>query len=116
MRRFVLIPFLLLSLAHAQHSVTLNWTAPAGCDATCSYVAYRLNALCPLTITDVSTWSALPVVSSTQAIDTAVTAGSNYCYVVETLRGGMNSVPSNAVDATIPADPTLSGTITLVTS
>ena len=117
--------FALVALAQAQtvtvpagsptESVYLTWTAPSGCTAAapCTYAIYRVPGTA--TITGGTTGATLVTTTAAQALtatDSTVVAGQTYSYAVETVQGGMNSVPSNTVTLAIPlvpSPPVLSG-------
>jgi hypothetical protein len=117
--------FALAALAQAQtvtvpagsptESVYLTWTAAAGCTAAtpCTYAVYRVPGTA--TITGGTTGATLVTTTAAQALtatDSTVVAGQTYSYAVETVQGGMNSVPSNTVTLAIPlvpSPPVLSG-------
>lgn len=116
MKRILALAILALApLAHAQtmslpaatsEAVTITWTASVSCTASapCTYAPYRMAGACN---TNGSTWTALPATSSqaASAIDSTVTPGSTYSYVVEAVQGSVNSGPSNCVTVTVPNVP-----------
>jgi fibronectin type 3 domain-containing protein len=88
--------FLIFAIqACAQHKATLSWTAST--DPGVSYNVYRSTASGVYT-TPVNTTP----VSATSFIDTTVVVGTKYFYVVRATLGGVESVNSNEVSATIP--------------
>ena len=88
-------------------AVVLNWTDPGVCGTPpCTFQAYRV----PGTVTIVAGTTgatALPVTAAgaTTLTDASVTVGNVYSYAVETIQGGLNSVPSTTVTVTIPTPP-----------
>lgn len=92
-----------LAVAQVPHSVTLAWTPstsgaanPAG-----STVVYRSTTSCSATaLTWVKLTSMPPLASG--YVDTAVVAGSTYCYSVTFTSNGVESNRSNLSEATVP--------------
>lgn len=97
--------------ATAAHSVTLNWTASP--DATAAvgvgYNVYRVGGACPATapattagFTNVGNSAGTATVApATSFVDSAVTAGQTYCYVVTYFNPTQESGLSNTAPATI---------------
>ncbi len=106
--------------AATQHSVTLSWTAPSagsawgGCTTAlpCVYAVYRCAGTatsCPAPPTSSTSWAEITTPttrpSGTTYVDTAVTGGTAYTYVVETVQASTNSGPSNTTTANVPQTP-----------
>ena len=102
------------------HSVTLTWNAPvagstwSGCTTTapCVYAVYRCAGTatsCPAPPTSSTSWAEITTPttrpSGTTFVDTAVTGGDSYTYVVETVQASTSSVPSNTTTANVPQTP-----------
>lgn len=89
-----------LSVAHAQHSATLNWTAPA----VVTGVAYTaVNVLRGPATTGPFTSLATFAPTVVTFTDTTVAAGQTYFYVLNSVAGTQTSVNSTAIVAAIPA-------------
>jgi hypothetical protein len=89
-------------------SVYLSWTAPDGCvlATPCTFAVYRVPGTA--TISGGTTGATLVTTTASQAVaatDSTVVSGQTYSYAVETVQGGMNSVPSNTVTLSIPPTP-----------
>lgn len=97
-------------LTLASHSVQLQWQDTTNPPATTSYNVYRSPNFCPMQI-----WTkivgGLTVKTYT---DTAVLAGTTYCYVVRCSDGTYESVDSNAALAQVPADAVAPTGLTVV--
>jgi fibronectin type 3 domain-containing protein len=98
------------------HSVTLTWTAPSDAISSSTYNEYRLTGACPSTATGFTQLATAN--TTTTYVDTAVTAGTEYCYYVTQVQSSDESAPSNTVSATVrPFAPTLnSPTVVQLTS
>lgn len=122
MTRF--LPLLLLAgalgCAHAQlpptnHTVSLTWSAPAGCTsaAPCTYVISRATVVagttaCPAP--NLTTPNYTPLNQSAPATGLSyvdpTASGTTACYIAQTLQGSAISAPSNTTDpAVVPANP-----------
>lgn len=102
---------LLLALAggccFAQRTVTLTWTDTQNPTGT-TYSVKRATGLCSGT----PTFSTVATAVTTKTYSEPVAVG-NYCYVVTSILGAIESAPSNSAGATaLPFPPTL-GTITV---
>ena len=89
-------------------SVYLTWNVPTSCvSATpCNFAVYRVPGT--VTIASGTAGATLITTTASQAVaatDSTVVSGQTYSYVVETVQGGMNSVPSNTVTLPIPLVP-----------
>ena len=117
MRRLLLIAFIfaLATAAAGQtvslpaataHQVTLTWTASTSCSAAapCTYPVFRYPAASCPTPLPATGWTAVGASASqaTSYVDTGVTAGTSYIYIVQAQQGTQLSAPSNCVTATIP--------------
>jgi len=100
--------FLLLlaiaAIAQPMHNVTLTWTDPMNPGVE-TYNVYRMTGTCP-TVPPVTTAgftlvNAAPI-SALTFVDTGVTFGTTYCYVVTTVVAMVESPPSVPAQATIP--------------
>lgn len=104
------------SLIAAGHSTTINWTAsvdmPATIPAGSGYNVFRASGACPASgvPTGAAELNTTPVAANTFT-DTTVTPG-NWCYYVETLLGGVSSLPSNTALGATPVAPPTNVTIT----
>ena len=121
--RFVLIATMvvlsaLASLAQgAGHSVVLTWSAST--DPGAAYNVYRAagtigggnSVTCPaapvIPLPVGSAWTQITTgVTATTYTDTAVSAGSAYCYAATSTLSGLESGPSNVASALVfPAPP-----------
>ena len=107
MRKVVLVLLAMLAIApmpssaQATPQVVLTWTASTSTGVT-GYNVYKLTGACPATIS-LSAFSKLA--STTTALtytDTAVTAGSTYCYVVTATTATAESAASGSWQVTVP--------------
>ena len=107
----VLAGFLSLApSAHAQgHSVTLGFTKSVDDTGVTGsgYTAWRANGTCPASVTDTTGFTALnsTLFTGTSYVDSAVTGGSTYCYMVTFTLSGNSSVPSNTAQTVVPVAP-----------
>jgi hypothetical protein len=88
--------------------VVLTWTNPAVCTSStpCTFIPYRVNGTATISVgTTGATALSTTTNNASTANDTSVTPGSTYSYAVETVQGGINSVPSNTITLTIPSAP-----------
>lgn len=107
---------------HAQvppssNSVVLTWTAPSSPACTtsdpCAYVLSRYTlpsgtATCPPATTQYAALNQSSPAAGTTYTDTAPPAGTNVCYVAQTVQGGLYSAPSGPSNSGTPiAVPTL---------
>ena len=102
MKRLLLLFVLFLSSLAAQVSapkVELSWEDAINQDAT--YTVKRAAGLCSGTPTFATIATGL---KTKTYVDASVTAG-NFCYVVTAVVNGIESAPSNASQATVPAAP-----------
>jgi hypothetical protein len=85
--------------AHAQHNVSLTWTASTSAVGNPSlvYNVYRSSG-CSGTFALLNT---MPI-SATTFLDTAVPPGT-YCYQATAVVSGLESTPSNEASAVVPA-------------
>jgi hypothetical protein len=94
----VVVPLTGTGGAATQHSITLNWSAPASSpEPITGYIAYRS--------TNSGSYTALNSTSSpeTTYVDMAVQPGLAYSYYVESVaQNGLTSDPSNVVEASVP--------------
>jgi hypothetical protein len=106
-----LLWLLLFAPLHAQgiHSVSLTWGTPSDMAQGDSYLVSRsATSGTETSATPVATiagnGTTLPALSY---VDTSITAGTTYYYVVYHLRGsdGAISLPSNEFKAVVPANP-----------
>jgi hypothetical protein len=88
-----------IPLLAAGHNIVLTWTPPSDAVAGETYTVYRGVGACAGNPTMSSLAAAI---SASTYTDTAVTAGSTYCYYVESVVGAQSSVPSNTAGATVP--------------
>lgn len=91
--------FLAAGPAHAQHNVSLTWTAStsAAGNPSLTYNVYRSSG-CSGTFALLNT----APISSTGFLDVAVPPGT-YCYQATAVLEGLESTPSNEVSAVVPA-------------
>lgn len=107
MRKFILLLSLFIgscALGFAQHSVTLKCTASTDASSTSTTNMYKaINMTCAD-----SSFGTPPVPFKTgldntcDLVDTAVSGGTPYCYYATAVIGGIESIPSNKVDAAVP--------------
>ena len=85
--------------AHAQHNVSLVWTAStsASGNPSLTYNVYRSSG-CSGTFALLNT---MPI-TATSFLDTAVPPGT-YCYQATAALAGLESTPSNEASAVVPA-------------
>lgn len=85
--------------AHAQHNVSLAWTAStsAAGNPSLTYNVYRSSG-CSGTFALLNT---MPI-SATTFLDAAVPPGT-YCYQATAVLAGLESAPSNQASAVVPA-------------
>lgn len=108
---FVLLT-LLATPAFAQgHQVNLSWAASV--DAGATYNVYRKAGTCPAPPLTGFTKVNSVAISGLTYSDTSVSAGV-FCYYATAVVGGAESVPSNAVSATVPVGPPSNLSITAV--
>ena len=104
MRKFLICLFLLAGFAVAQrdsqHSVKLSWLDPLNPEGT-TYTVHRTPGLCSGTANYDKIADGVTGLTYT---DSTVQPG-NYCYVVTAVLNGMESAPSNAASASVPAFP-----------
>jgi hypothetical protein len=93
----------------AQHTATLAWTDTQNPAGQATYSVYRATGLCSGTPTFSKLATGVPSLSY---VDNTVTPG-NYCYQVTATVGGVESAPSNASQAPIPAFPPTALTVTV---
>lgn len=105
MRRFLLMIGMVVTsaaLALGAHNVVLTWTNSPD---TANTNVWRLAGTCPAPpLTGFTQLNATSITTATYT-DSAVTAGSTYCYYVTAILNGTNSGPSSTVTATIPVAP-----------
>jgi fibronectin type 3 domain-containing protein len=80
------------------HSVDLSWNAPtSSADPVAGYNIYRsLSSGSPQLVNSTPT-------TGTTYVDNSVVSGSTYTYTVESVdANGVQSVPSNSIQVTIP--------------
>jgi hypothetical protein len=102
----VLCFLLFAAPAFAQHTVALSWTAPTGTPAAVSYNMYRATGACAsgLTFAKINT-AAITGTTYTDS-SSALTPNGIFCYQVTAVSAsGVESVPSNQAQATIPGPP-----------
>lgn len=108
MKRLLVVLFLLCAgpvLAQQQpwdDKVSLSWDAGASPNVT--YNVYRRQGACSTAgqFTKINTTPVTPLTF----LDTNVSAGTTYCYVVTSVDvGGIESVPSNSLTVSLPARP-----------
>lgn len=103
MKRLLLGVMLMLGL-HGQttHQATLIWTDPGNPVGT-TYNIYRQASACPSQVitstTGFTRLNSTPVTGLT-FVDTPLTVGSSYCYVVTAMVGTLESAPSNGAGGT----------------
>lgn len=99
--------FAAAALAQTGHSSTLTWQDTQNPTGT-TYNAWRASGACPATAptstppAGFTLLNTVPIASLTY-VDTAVTAGNTYCYVVTAVGPNGQSSPSNDAQAVIPA-------------
>lgn len=98
--------------AATSHQVTLIWTSTCPQAMNCSFIPYRIGGTCPANLLSPG-WTQLPTtaVNTGTAIDTSVTAATQYSYFVESVAmingTPQNSGPSNCTTVTVPNGPSL---------
>lgn len=91
--------------ALAGHSVTLEWTSSP--DAGVTYNIYRAAVSCPTSGIPSAPTKIGTGINLLTYTDSAVSVGSTYCYYATASLSGLESVPSNTVQAVIlPSPPT----------
>lgn len=87
--------------AQITHSVALSWTASTTSGAT--YNVYRLTGACPaaLSLAAFTKLTSTPITALSYT-DSAVTAGTTYCYAVTALVGQQESQANGALQVYIP--------------
>jgi fibronectin type 3 domain-containing protein len=87
------------SMAHAQYTVRISWTASvdAAANPSLTYNVYRAPT-CGGPFLKIN---AAPV-TSTMYLDANAATGAAYCYQVTSVLGGVSSVPSNQAIAALP--------------
>ena len=104
-RLLALLVFAAAAFAQGGHSVTLSWIDTQNPSGT-TYNAWRAAGACPAmppTTTAGFTQLNAAAIAAKTYIDSAVSAGNTYCYVVTAVSVNGQSAPSNAVGGTIPA-------------
>lgn len=99
----LVLPFAALAQGPAaNHSVALVWVPPTGVTLLGSNV-YRIVGSCPAnpSLTAFTKLNTSPI-QGTTFTDTAVTAGSTYCYTQTNVASGGESGTSNLVQVVIP--------------
>lgn len=97
-RAQTVVPLTLAAPQVTAHSATLTWNAPVGGDAPTGYRVYRRSG-------PASYGTGTPVpLTPRNYVDLNVTQGTTYFYVVTAYNAGGESVFSNEVTGTIPAD------------
>jgi hypothetical protein len=96
-----------LSFAQSSHSVVLSWNASSDAKANpkLTYNVYRALGECsdPLLPKPIKI-NSTPV-TAVSFTDEHVSAGSSYCYTAKSALNGLESKPSNAVQAIILPPP-----------
>jgi hypothetical protein len=95
----VLLAFVVTAQAQTPHSVTLNWAASPTTGVT-GYNVYRFTGACAANIT-FTKLTASPITPLT-FVDTAVTAGTTYCYSVTAVSPGGESPGAGMWQTTVP--------------
>ena len=119
MRKTLLLALfvMLASVAHAQHSVTLNWTASSDSTTSSPGTVNVLRAVGTCPASGIGTLTYTTLTSTAPAggpyVDSAVTAGATYCYYLTATIGGATSGPSNTAGGTIPTAAPSTLTITV---
>lgn len=98
--------FLLAAGSLLAHSATLVWTDTLNAAGAATYNVYRLIGSCPVTNPTSLTGFAQVVANVTAKTytDSSVAAATTYAYVVTAVAAGSESVPSNCMQAVIPAN------------
>jgi hypothetical protein len=89
------------TLAQAAHQVVLTWVASTS--TVTGYNVYRLAGVCPASVSmpAFTKLTTTPVTTLTYT-DTAVTAGSTYCYAITSVATGGEGSPNGTLQVAIP--------------
>ncbi len=101
--------FFLFAMPIFAHTASISWTNSPD---TSSTNVYRLAGSCPAGTAGFTKITASPVTTGTYT-DPAVTPGA-YCYYVTATLNGVESIPSNTIQANVPVAPPSGLTITSV--